>query len=205
MIQFPETIRTPQLLEEVVEYFLDRGAALNMNPTSNHSRPCKPTVLSLFAKKSVIFLEGLETPLKKDPTPCKKYSAITIMLFQGLISGTVPLSAVQELHDMLHTELGDHLPPDFRPLESLYSMTMDPPSLFQLVRTKIRRRVSECGRFRRENLRKLPLPAPLRDLIQLGDLGDGSEVEKIMEGAEEVLRISSCHADCANCDTFWVP
>ena len=184
---------SPQLLEEVVDYFLEKGALLNTNSTSNVDCPYRPTILALFAKKSIIFLEGLQMSLKKESKPCQKYSTVTILIIQGMVSGNISLSVVQEIHDILPSELRERLPPNFRLLESLYSMTQNPPSLSQLTRTTIRKQMSKCKQFSRENLRKLPLPESLEAFVQLADLGDESKVENMMEGAEDVLKTNTCH------------
>ena len=101
------------------------------------------------------------------------------------MSGIVPLKAVKELHNTLklvpYLGVGESFPPNFEPLESLYAMTETPPMLRQLARTKIRTQVAKCNKFSRENLRELPLPETLKDFVQLKDLGDGLEIEKIMK------------------------
>ena len=149
----------------------------------------RPAALSILAKKSIIFLEGLPTSF--DPKDCPGpgfhshlFNAYTVLILQGWASGIVPLKAVKELDDTLKLEpywgVGEDLPPSFGPLKTLYDMTENPPMLQQLARTTIRTQVAKCNRFRRENLRKLPLPNPLKEYVQLTDLGDGKEIEEIL-------------------------
>ena len=146
--------------------------------------------LCLFAQKSIIFLEGVWTSfvIESWSSKIQVFNAITVLLFQGLVIGTVPLTVVKETQDALESII-EHLPPDFLPLETLYAMTHNPPSLSQLARTKIRRQVAECGKLDRKNLKKLPLPEALKDFVQLADLGDGSKVEEIMGEAARVFHI----------------
>ena len=175
-------IQKPELLETVVECFLERGAVLE--PTEKNIQ-FRPAALSLFAQKSIIFLEGLPTSFEADDCHTHLYNAFTVLIIQGWVSGIVPLNAVRELHDTLKLEpywgVGEHLPHDFGPLKTLYAMTENPPMLRQLARTKIRTQVAKCNKFSRENLRELPLPETLKDFVQLKDLGDGLEIEKIMK------------------------
>ena len=77
----------------------------------------------------------------------------------------------------------------FRPLETLYAMTQNPPSLSQLARTAIRMQVAKGGKFNRENLKKLPLPEALKYYVQLADLGDGAKFDEIMKEAYEKFRL----------------
>ena len=146
---------------------------------------CKPRVLSLFAKKSVIYLESLErlsiSYMQESPHFEPFFNALTITLLRGQASGILPLTAVKEIHDILKSEYGEHLPAKFLPLETLYGMTKNPPSLCQIARTKIRAVMAESGKFSRENFKKLSLPKSLIDLVQLGDLGDGKKIETIMK------------------------
>ena len=188
-------ILTPQLLDEVVECFLENGAVLNTKViTDQYYRHIRPSVLFLFARKSIMFIEGLPTSLDFEqvtimypyPNTILVFSALMIMVLQGQASGIVPITAVKEIHEKLKsTIIAWQLPPNFRPIEALYVMTKNPPSLSQLARTRIRTQLAECGKFCRENLKKLPLPDILIDFVQLADLGDGSEFKKIMEAAED--------------------
>ena len=41
--------------------------------------------------------------------------------------------------------------------------------------------MAKSGKFSRENLKKLPLPKPMIDFVQLDDLGDGKEIEEILK------------------------
>ena len=183
---------TPQLLKEVVECLLEKGAVLNeLNDKEDPwedlegamDSKCKPRVLSLFAKKSLIYLEGISTLwtsyMHKWPRFKAHANALAILLFRGQASGFLPLTAVKEMHDILNSYYD--LPPNFLPLETLYDMTKKPPSLFQLARTKIRAHMAESGKFCRENFKKLPLPKSMIDFVELDDLGDGKNVEEIMQ------------------------
>ena len=77
----------PGLLERVAERFLEKGAVLNDIPVDDNDLQLRPLVLSLFAKKSIIYLEGIEwnegihslwfitatfDGLQGDPAPCSK-------------------------------------------------------------------------------------------------------------------------------------
>ena len=186
-------IQKRELLESVVECFLEKGAALETDNILDRraAPPFRPAALSLFAQKSIIFLEELPTSFEPDDYHTHLYNAFTVLIIQGWVSGIVPLKAVKELHDTLKLEpywgVGESFTPNFEPLESLYAMTETPPMLCQLARTKIRTQVKNCNKFCRENLQKLPLPEALKDFIQLTDLGDGSEVEKIMKRVKDIL------------------
>ena len=163
---------------------MEKGAVLETNEILDDIQ-FRPAALSLFAQKSIIFLEGLPTSFEADDCHTHLYNAFTVLIIQGWVSGIVPLNAVRELHDTLKLEpywgVGESFPPNFEPLESLYAMTETPPMLCQLARTKIRTQVKKCNKFCRENIQKLPLPEALKDFVQLTDLGDGSEAEKIMK------------------------
>ena len=176
-------LETPQL-KEVVECLLENGAVMNELNVRELSK-CKPRVLSLFAKKSVIYLESLErlsiSYMQESPHFEPFFNALTITLLRGQASGILPLTTVKEIHDILKSEYGEHLPAKFLPLETLYGMTKNPPSLCQIARTKIRAVMAESGKFSRENFKKLSLPKSLIDLVQLGDLGDGKKIETIMK------------------------
>ena len=104
-----------------------------------------------------------------------------------MTAGYLPLSAVKRMHKILQYEIGEDLPPNFRPLEIMYTMTKSPPKLSQLARTKIRKHLAECGKFSRENIMSLDLPHTLKEFMQLADLGDGSKVTKIMDGTLDIF------------------
>jgi len=86
------------------------------------------------------------------------------------------------------------LPTNFRPLEIFKALTISPPSLRQLARTKIRSQIAKgpegCRRLSRKKLKKLPdLPEILMEYLQLSDLDElwirhGSEFEEIARLAE---------------------
>ena len=183
-------IQKPELLKEVVERFLEKGSVLETNEILENMQ-FRPAALSLYAQKSIIFLEGLPTSFEPDDYHTHLYNAFLVLIIQGWVSGTVPLKAVKKLHDTLKLEpywgVGESLPPNFEPLETLYTMTETPPMLRQLARTKIRTQMAKCNKFCRENLRKLPLPEVLKEYVQLTDLGDGSEAEKIMKRVKGIL------------------
>ena len=178
-------MQKPELLEAVVARFMEKGAVLETNEILDDIQ-FRPAALSLFAQKTIIFLERLPTSFEQDDKHCPYdclYNTFIVLIIQGWVSGIVPLKAVKELHDTLklvpYLGVGESFPPNFEPLESLYAMTETPPMLCQLARTKIRTQVKKCNKFCRENIQKLP--EALKDFVQLTDLGDGSEAEKIMK------------------------
>ena len=183
---------TPQLTNEVVECFLKNGAVMDVELKDKEEleeamdTKCKPRLLSLFAKKSLIYLEGISRSSKafmpKSPyfQPIYISNALALLLLRGQACGTLPLADVKEMHDVLKSDYGDFLPNIF-PVETLYDMTKNPPSLKQLARTKIRAQMAESGKFSRENFKELPdLPKVMVHFLQLDDLGDGKEIEEIV-------------------------
>ena len=143
---------------------------------------------SLFTKMSwsgTYTLRDLESEVHLDDI----ISAVRVLMFQGLVSGTVPLIAVKEIHRILMLKMRECLPVDFSPVKKLYTMAQNPPSLSQLARTKIRRQMTECGggSFCREDFQKLEIPESLKDSVQLAGLGDGSKVLEVMIGIEEMM------------------
>ena len=180
-------IRTPGLLELVVECFLEKGAVLNDLPIDVNELEYRPLVLSLLAKKSVIYLEGMPAmQFDFEPTFIEVRNAITVLLLQGQTCGIIPLTTVTQIHEVLQS-LTPNLPDNFLPLETLYAMTKSRPSLRQLARTKIRRKMAECGKLSRENLKKLPeLPQVMIDFVQLDDLGSGNKMEEIMKEMDKI-------------------
>ena len=196
LLLYNERIVSHQLLEVVMEYFLDNGAALKTHLYYDiYDHLFSPAVLSLFAQKSIIFLEWLPTSFEVDrhglmeieEDITEKFNKVTVMMIKGQARGTLPLLAVKETNDQLQSAIGDFLPTDFHALETLYAMTQNCPSLSQLARTEIRTQMAKCGKFCRENLKKLPLPGPLKDFVQLADLGDGSQFGEITKEAQETL------------------
>ena len=128
-----------------------------------HGNFFSPAVLSLFAQKSIIFLEGLlqrsidfeRYNWQEEVTI--RLNVVTILVIKGQAGETVPLSAVQEAHDGLQSALsGIDLPPDLRALEKLYAMSQNPPSLSQMARTAVRTQIAKCGKFCSASLKKLP-------------------------------------------------
>ena len=187
------SIPTPQLLEKVVECFLEEGAVLHTKKLWPDNLVSdlyfQPSGFSIFAKKSIIYLEGIPTSHENCsyPTAESLCHAIKVLMFQGTAAGILPLASVKEIKDILQTKSGDHLPPNFRPLEALHAMTQNPPSLSQIARTKIRAQMAEFGKFSRENIKKLELTKTAIDFMQLDDLDDGTKVEEIMEGACDMI------------------
>ena len=112
--------------------------------------------------------------------------AMKVLLFQGMAAGTLPLTTVKDMQDRLLTRTRN-LPDEFLPLKTLFWMTRSVPTLSQLARSEIRRKMAECGKFSRENLKTLELPVAMIDFMQLKDLGDGKEVESIMENFSSLL------------------
>ena len=179
-------VLTPQSLNEVVECFLENGAVLNKEDILDQEfNVWMPSVFILFARKSIIFLEGVPTSIDWDVISFPLINALMVLVLKGQASGTLPISAIEETHREFEC-FGEGMAENFRrPLENLYAMTKSPPSLKQLARTKIRTHVAECKKFCRENLKKLPdLPDILKDYVQLADLRYGSELEQIMELAK---------------------
>ena len=147
----------------------------------------------LFARKSIIFIEGLPT-LKYANRIYYSYgwnNTLLALVIKWLVSGTLPFTDVQDMDIKLRRNFGNHfeerLPKKFRPSEILCAMKKSPPSLRQLARTEIRSQVAKSGNFCRENLEKLPdLPEILKDYVQLSDLDQiwieyRSEFEEVME------------------------
>ena len=121
-----------------------------------------------------------------EPTFIEVRNAITVLLLQGQTCGIIPLTTVTQIHEVLQS-LTPNLPDNFLPLETLYAMTKSRPSLRQLARTKIRRKMAECGKLSRENLKKLPeLPQVMIDFVQLDDLGSGNKMEEIMKEMDKI-------------------
>ena len=187
-------IQSPRRMEQLVQCFLEKGAVLNDLPIDYNILKYRPMALSLYAKKSIIYLEGISAMLLFgiEPSFIEMHNAITVLLLQGKTCGIIPLTAVTQIQDMLQRELtprplqfGQFEADDFLPLQTLYGMTRSVPSLCQLARTQIRSKMAECGKFGRENLQKLALTKPMIDFVQLEDLGDGSKFEEIMTHLEK--------------------
>ena len=175
-------IRSPPLMEQLVECFLENGAVLNDITIVPHLLEFRPLVLTLFAKKYIIYLD--EIPPKTfevEPSFTEMKNAITVALLQGLMRGVVPHAYVTKIHDILQRNMTPSLPKDFLPLETLYGMTKTVPSLKQQARAQIRRRMDECRKFRTGNFQELELPTAMIDYLQLDDLGYGTKVEEIMK------------------------
>ena len=169
-------IQSPQLLDKVVECFLEEGAVFDINEAN-----WKSMTMSIFAKKSIIYLEGIPTSSIDNHDVAMK-----VLLFQGMAAGTLPLTTVKDMQDRLLTRTRN-LPDEFLPLKTLFWMTRSVPTLSQLARSEIRRKMAECGKFSRENLKTLELPVAMIDFMQLKDLGDGKEVDSIMENFSSLL------------------
>ena len=162
---------------------MEKGAVLNDLPIDFKELQYRPLALSLFAKKSIIYLEGIPAMLCEiEPSFIEVRNAITVLLLQGQACGIIPLTSVTQIHGILQKNLRPNLPDDFLPLKTLYGMTRSVPSLSQLARTQIRRKMAECGKCTRENFQKLELELtnPMIDFVQLDDLGDGLKIEEIM-------------------------
>ena len=180
-------ILMPQSLDEIVECFLEHGAVLNAKAILDQDYYVfRPSVFFHFARKSIMFIERVPTSPQIDMNVVQLFNTLMVLIIKGKVSGTLPFTAVKEIHDNLKYDLGEHMPKKFRPLETLYAMTNKPPSLSQLARTKIRTQVAECGKFCRENIKKLPLPEILKDFVQLANLEYGSDLEEIMKVAKDL-------------------
>ena len=189
LVQNESRIQTSQLLDEVIECFLEKGAKLHpawkMNGTYFN---CKTQVLTLFAQKSIICLEDQQTIHEYECIfGSEARNSTRVLILQGMASGTLSAYGIVQIYGILKSRAGEmrNMPlAVIRMLETMVDMTKNRPTLAQLARTKIRRQLVECGNFSRENLMKLDLPLTLKDFMQLSDLGDGSRVEEIMEGTE---------------------
>ena len=181
-------IKSPLLVEEILDCFLENGAVLN---DLDFSLELKPLIVSLLAKKSILHLEGmspmaiLHTQTHGHGYMCpvrKARNATTIMLLQGKICGTVDQKVVNEIHTILRRNL-TNLPDKFLPLEKLYEMTGKAPSLKQLARRQIWRRLANSGNISRESIQRLEvefgLPRELMEYVQADD--PGLEIDAIMK------------------------
>merc|ERR1712117_178490 len=148
----------------------------------------KPLIVSLLAKKSILHLEGM-SPMAILHThghgymcPVRKVrNAITIMLLQGKICGTVDQKVVNEIHTILRRKL-TNLPDKFLPLEKLYEMTGKAPSLKQLARRLIWRRLADSGNISRESIQRLEEFGLSRELMEYVQADDpGLEIDAIMK------------------------
>ena len=194
LLTFRGRITTLQVLDNLVDCFLEEGAVLDQNADSLRDHYWGASILAILVKKSIVFLEGIQTPLETGTYRflyVLRHNTILGLLFKGMASGILSLTTVKKVHDRLMLELGNDLPPDFGPLEALYAMTRNPPSLSQLARTKIRAQVAKCGKFNRNNLKKLPLTHIMIDFVQLNDLGDGKKLEDMMRAAVPILMLAA--------------
>ena len=184
-------IKLPLLLDVIMDIFLQNGAVFNDIQIEFVHCVCKlrPLAVCLLAKKSILHLEE-KSPmaiLYPPPMPMSMedelepafndvWNAITVMLLQGKIYGTVDLKIVNEIHTILRNRI--NLPDKFLPLDTLHEMARKAPSLKQIARREIRRRLA----LSRENIRRLEvefvLPRELIDYVQADDLG--MEVDAIM-------------------------
>ena len=197
-------IQKRHVLEQVIDCFLEAGGEAGEDQFSPEdfewwaiSSDCSCSVMTVFAQKSLIYLEGAITSLVVDEVTFHDYykdismvcisNLIKALILLGMTAGYLPLIDVKRMHKILQYEIGADLPPNFRPLEIMYAMAKNPPKLSQLARTKIRTHLAQCGKFSRENIRSLDLPHTLIEYMQLADLGDGSKVTKIMDGTLEIF------------------
>jgi len=187
-------IESPLLMERILDCFLENGAVLNDIEIVPNALKYRPLAVSLMAKKSILHLEGMSPmailhgaprPLSMEheiyPFFTDVFNAITVMILQGKICGTVDQTVVNEIETILRKNMTPNLPDRFLPLETLHAMTTKVPSLQQLARTEVRRRLAEVGNFSRENIQRLEvdLNPVMIDYVQLHDL-NGSEVDAIM-------------------------
>ena len=123
--------------------------------------------------------------------------AVRVLMFQGLVAGTVPLTAVKEVQKILRLKWREHLPVNFKPMKKLYTMAQNPPSLKQLATTKIRRQMTECGggSFCKEDFQNLEIPQSLKEWVQLAGLGDGSKIFEDLDGMDEIMRGAANEGD----------
>ena len=178
----PDPKVVKQLVSSGADIEIDKGVVPTTIPEY------KSLVGSLYTKKSwsgTYVLKDIESEVNFGAI----VGSIRVLMFQGLVSGTVPLTAVKDMHRILKLKMRERLPIDFMPVNKLYTMAQNPPSLSQLARTKIRRQMTECGggSFCREDFQKLEIPESLKDSVQLAGLGDGSKVLEVMIGIEEMM------------------
>merc|ERR1712027_37483 len=111
---------TPPLLDGVVDCFLDNGAVLDAHDI--FLQDCfvwRPSVLFLFARKSIVFIEGIPTSNQGETSPSKPLNSLMVLMIKGQVSGTLALTDVQKIHDNLKypDDVEGRLPTDFRPFE----------------------------------------------------------------------------------------
>ena len=186
----------PPLLNEVVDCFMDNGGDLHsVDLLLQNVYVWRPSVLFLYARKSIVFIEGIPTHADDMWTNSRVLNTLMVLVIKGHVSGTLTLTDVAVMHFKLRKHnLEGRLPTNFRPLEIFKALTKSPPSLRQLARTKIRSQIAKgpegCRRLSRKKLKKLPdLPEILMEYLQLSDLDElwirhGSEFEEIARLAE---------------------
>ena len=177
-----------------MDSFLENGAVLNDIEIEPGVREFRPLAVCLLAKKSILHLEKMSPMaiLYSPPMPMSMeheiqpsftdvWNAVTVMLLQGKICGTVDLKIVNEIHAILKRNW-TNLPDKFLPLNTLYEMARKAPSLKQMARREIWRRFALLGNISRENILRLEvefvLPRELMDYVQADD--PGLEVDAIM-------------------------
>jgi len=186
----------PPLLNEVVDCFMDNGGDLHsVDLLLQNVYVWRPSVLFLYARKSIVFIEGIPTHADDMFTNSRVLNTLMVLVIKGHVSGTLTLTDVAVMHFKLRKHnLEGRLPTNFLPLEMLKALKKSPPSLRQLARTKIRSQIAKgpegCRRLSRKKLKKLPdLPEILMEYLQLSDLDElwirhGSEFEEIARLAE---------------------
>ena len=177
-----------------MDTFLENGAVLNDIIIEPSAREFRPLAVCLLAKKSILHLEEMSPmailfsppmPMSMEhetqPSFTDVWNAITVMLLQGKICGTVDLKIVNDIHTILKRTWTD-FPDKFLPLDTLYEMARKAPSLRQMARREIWRRLALLGNISRENIQRLEvefvLPRELMDYVQADD--PGLEVDAIM-------------------------
>ena len=180
-------------MEKILDCFLEKGAILNDIGIEPNVLKYRPLAVYLLAKKSILHLEGMSLrailpgvvgPAEPEIYPffTDAFNAITVMILKGKICGTVDLNDLHEIHAVLQRYMTPTLPDKFLPLETLYEMTGQAPTLQQLARREIWKKLAHSGNVSRERIQRLGeeflLPRVLMDYVQADDLG--LEVDAIM-------------------------
>ena len=185
-------------MERILDCFLENGAVLN--DINDGALVYRPLAVSLFAKKSILHLEEMSPTaiLYRHGNVTRPYyidvcNAIIVMMLKHKIYGSwiygrfMDQTTVTEIHTILQENMTNGLPDKFLPLETLYEMTGQAPTLQQSVRRDIWKRLAESGNTSRENIERLGvefgLPRVLMDYVQADNLG--LEVDAIMAPTQE--------------------
>ena len=170
-----------------MDCFLENGAVLN--DINDGALVYRPLAVSLFAKKSILHLEEMSPTaiLDRHGNVTRPYyidvcNAITVMILKHKIYGTVDQTVVTEIHTILQENMTHGLPDKFLPLETLYEMSGQAPTLKQLARREVWRSLANSHNVSRDDFERLGvefvLPRKLMGYLHADDLG--LEVDTIM-------------------------